>query len=160
MSYDLMVFRNESAPKNRGEFMNWYQNQTEWTEEHSYDDPAITTIELRNWFMEMIQTFPALNGPFANEDVDGDYVSDYSIGRDVIYVGFAWSLVEEAFRTVVELAEKYSVGFFDVSSENGDIYFPENGKLIPIPNPDKLIIEEKAIKRGKPWWKLWQREPG
>lgn len=57
MSYDLMVFRKEVAPKNRADFMKWYQDQTEWTEEHSYDDPANTSIELRNWFIDMIKTF-------------------------------------------------------------------------------------------------------
>ncbi|MBK9457358.1 MAG: hypothetical protein IPO24_18120 [Bacteroidetes bacterium] len=32
--------------------------QTEWKEEHSYNDPTNTLVELRNWFMDMIQTFP------------------------------------------------------------------------------------------------------
>jgi len=64
MSYDLMVFRKEAAPNTRAEFMKWYDRQTKWTEEHSYDDPANTSTDLRNWFMEMIQTFPAKNGPF------------------------------------------------------------------------------------------------
>lgn len=42
MSYDLMVFRQESAPKNEKAFMDWYNRQTEWTENHSYDDPENT----------------------------------------------------------------------------------------------------------------------
>ena len=48
------------------------------------------------------------------------------------------------------LAEKHGVGFFDVSSDNGNIYFPENGKL-------KLLNSDiNEIKySNKPWWKFW-----
>ena len=152
MSYDLMVFRQEAAPKTRTNFMKWYQDQTEWTEEHSYDDPANASTELRDWFMEMTQTFPAMNGPFASDDDDSPNVSDYSIGKDVIYVAFAWSLAEQAYNKTVELAEKYGVGFFDVSSDNGDILFPYNGKLKPIDNPTN---NSSGGGESKPWWKFW-----
>lgn len=124
MSYDLMVFRKEAAPRNRTDFMKWYEEQTEWAEEHSYDDPTNTSTELQNWFMEMIQTFPALNGPFANDDDGNPNVADYCIGKDVIYVAFAWSLAEQAYEKMLALAEKHEVGFFDASGENGDIFFP------------------------------------
>lgn len=155
MSYDLMVFRKEAAPKTRTDFMKWYEEQTEWTEEHSYDDPANTSTELRNWFMEMIQTFPAMNGPFASEDDENPKVSDYSVGKDVIYVAFAWSLAEQAFNKMLELAEKHGVGFFDVSSDNGDLLLPENGKFESI---DKSLNNSKSstgLQENKPWWKFW-----
>jgi hypothetical protein len=157
MSYDLMVFRKEAAPKTRTDFMKWYEDQTEWTEEHSYDDPANTSPELRNWFMEMIQTFPAMNGPFASEDDDNLNVSDYSIGKDVIYVAFAWSLAEQAYNKMVELAEKHGVGFFDVSSDNGDILFPDNRKLKPIDNPTNNSNGSTVavVQENKPCWKFW-----
>lgn len=150
-----MVFRKEAAPKTRTEFMKWYEDQTEWTEEHSYDDPANTSPELRNWFMEMIQTFPAMNGPFASDDDDNTNVSDYSVGKDVIYVAFAWSLAEEAYKTMLKLAEKHGVGFFDVSSDNGDILFPDNGKLKPIDNPTNNSNGSTGGQENKPWWKFW-----
>jgi len=135
MSYDLMVFEKNAAPKNRKDFMEWYYNQTEWTEEHSYDDPAITSNNLRNWFMEIIKKFPPMNGPFAPSDDELDnmendsYVTDYSVGKDVIYAAFAWSLAKEAYITVKKMAKEYDVGFFDVSSDEGEIIFP-NGEII------------------------------
>lgn len=132
MSYDLMVFRKEAAPKMRETFLEWYDKQTEWEEDHSYDDPANTSEDLRSWFMEMIQTFPSLNGPFATEEEDNIYASDYCIGNDVIYVAFAWPLANEAYAKMIEQAEKHGVGFFDVSAGNGDIFFPQNGKLVSI----------------------------
>jgi len=155
MSYDLMVFRKEAAPKTRTDFMKWYEDQTEWTEEHSYDDPANTSPELRNWFMEIIQTFPAMNGSFASDDDDNPNVSDYSVGKDVIYVAFAWSLAEQAYNKMLELAEKHGVGFFDVSSDNGDILFPDNGKLKPIDNPTNNSNGSIGVQENKPWWKFW-----
>jgi hypothetical protein len=155
MSYDLMVFRKEAAPKTRTDFKKWYQDQTEWTEEHSYDDPANTSTELRNWFMEMIQTFPAMNGPFASDDDDNPNVSDYSIGKDVIFVAFAWSLAEQAYTTMLKLAEKHGVGFFDVSSDNGDILFPDNGKLKAIDKTTTNSNNSTSGKESKPLWKFW-----
>jgi hypothetical protein len=141
MSYDLMVFNKDSAPKTRVEFMKWYHNQTEWAEAHGYDDPKVSTKELRNWFLDMITEFPALNGPYSTEDENGR-LTDYSIGTNVIYAAFAWSMAGQAYSTMLRLAEKHNVGFFDVSSDNGDILVPVEGKL-------------QSIERKKPWWKLW-----
>jgi len=132
--------------------MQWYDAQTEWTEEHSYDDPANTSVELRNWFMEIISIFPAMNGPFASEDEDNIYVTDYSIGKDIIYVSIAWSIAEQAYIKMYALAEKHGVGFFDASNDYGDIYFPDNGKLKPIDNPAKKTSDNQ---NNKPWWKFW-----
>ncbi len=150
-----MVFRKEAAPKTRIDFMKWYQEQTKWTEAHSYDDPANTSPELRNWFMEMIQTFPAMNGPFASDDDDNPNVSDYSVGKDVIYVAFAWSIAEQAYNKMLALAEKHGVGFFDVSSDNGDILFPDNGKLKSIDHPTNNSNSSTDGQESKPWWKFW-----
>ena len=57
MSYDVMVFDPKAPPHDRDGFMRWYDQQTRWSEGHSYDDPNVTTAELREWFNEMIQTF-------------------------------------------------------------------------------------------------------
>ncbi len=154
MSYDLMVFKQESAPKTRTAFMKWYHDQTEWTEKHNYNDPANTSAELSNWFMEMIKTFPAMNGPFASEDDDNPNLSDYSIGNDIIYVAFAWSVAEQAYKTMISSAAKYRVGFFNVSSDNGEILFPDSGELRPIDSSQNNLTSRQGQER-KPWWKLW-----
>jgi hypothetical protein len=149
MSYDLMVFSQEAAPKTKAEFMAWYDTQTEWAEDHTYDDPTVTTPELRAWLMEMEQTFPDMNGPNATDNHSSDYETDYCIGRVVIYAGFSWSLTEKAYETAHRLAQKHQVGFYDPSFE-GPILLPENGELKPMEEPDKLNPDLK-----KPWWKLW-----
>lgn len=102
--------------------MEWYRKQTAWSEPHSYESVELTSQNLKNWFMEMKDIFPPMNGEYApsdellseNEDLE-DRLTDYCIGYDIIYMTFAWSFAEEAYDAVRSLAEKYDVGFFDVS---------------------------------------------
>src|SRR5688500_6677093 len=107
MSYDVLVFRPEAAPKNEAEFLKWFHEQAKWSEGHSYDDYAVTSQELRNLFMDMKESFPALNRPFASDVDDLEKYGDYCIGRDVIYTTFGWPTAEEAYETSLRLAKKH-----------------------------------------------------
>ncbi|KPH64645.1 hypothetical protein AMS58_19905 [Pseudoalteromonas porphyrae] len=123
MSYDLMVFDAEQAPRELEIFSDWYDDQSEWAEEHDYDDPSVTTDKLRLFFMELINDFPPMNGPFAKE-LEDDTLADICVGKVVVYVGFAWSQSEPAFEKMFSLAKKYSLGFLNASSERGEVWFP------------------------------------
>lgn len=132
MSYDLMVFEKTKAPATKKEFIQWYEKQTEWEEEHDYQTISISSPALQNWFMEMKETFPPMNGEYAPsiESIDEDenlerHTVDYSIGYDIIYAAFSWSVVDEAYELMRSLAKKHNVGFFDVSSDKGDIILPD-----------------------------------
>ena len=143
MSYDLMVFEPTAAPRGRAEFMKWYAKQTEWSEDHDYDDPKVSSPALQRWFGEMIEVFPPMNGPLAGDDDDDNpHVTDHCVGREVIYSAFAWSCAEEAYSRMRDLALKHRVGFFDASSEDGEILFPDRR-------------DWDAKKGGRPWWRLW-----
>lgn len=135
MSYDLMVFEKTKVPNKKTEFMKWYEEQVEWKEDHNYDSIEVTSANLKNWFMDMIKIFPPMNGEFAPDDdaIDDDeelenHLADYSIGKTVIYAAFAWSVAEEAYESMLKLALKHDVGFFDVSG-SGDIILSDNNKL-------------------------------
>lgn len=137
MSYDLMVFEKEKAPKTKKNFMAWYEKQVEWSEEHDYQRISVSSPALQNWFMEMKETFPPMNGEYApaSELLDEDenlesYLTDYCIGRDVIYASFAWSVASEAYERMRSLAQKHNVGFFDVSAEDGDIILPDGTMIV------------------------------
>ena len=119
-----MVFDPDGPPPDRAGFMDWYFPQTEWAEDHGYDDPQVCTTALRSWFLEMIKAYPAMNGPYAVDDPDHPKVTDYSVGRAVIYAAFAWSEAEGAYRAMFELAKKHKVGFFDVSADDGEVWMP------------------------------------
>jgi hypothetical protein len=156
MSYDLMVFDPQSAPLEREKFMAWYRKQTEWSEGHKYDDPEVTTPELRAWFMEIIQHFPAMDGPYRSEDLDAEEMSDYSIGRSLIYAGFSWEYAEAAYDAVFRIAEKHRVGFFDVSADEGGVWVPQqDGSLVCIhgtPGPRPSLPAQSK----KKWWEFWK----
>jgi hypothetical protein len=143
MSYDLMVFEPSAAPRDRAHFMEWHNRQVQWSEGHGYSDPTVASPALQRWYQDMIQFYPSLNGPLASNDVDNPKLTDHCIGMHVIYSAFAWSCaVDDARATMRALAAKHAVGFFDVSSDEGEIVFPGDF--------------DKPDKRGhKPWWKLW-----
>ena len=150
MSYDLMVFSPTAAPKTKPEFMVWYETQTAWAEDHSYDDPAETTPALQAWLQEMERTFPDINGSSVTDEHASTYETDYSIGKVAIYAAFSWSLAREASETAQRLAQKHQVGFWDPSFE-GPVLVPENGKLRAMDEVDK----QTSTNSPKPWWKLW-----
>ena len=99
----------------------------------------------------MIKAFPAMNGPYAIDDSDSDMVTDYCIGKEVIYVAFAWSVAEQVYEVMKKTAEEHKVGFFDASATKGDILFPDNkGLSNPIDNPNNLSsIQEIRISRAR-----------
>ena len=132
MSYDLMVFEKAKAPAAKKEFMAWYEKQTEWSENHDYQTMGVSSPALQNWFMEMKEKFPPMNGEYAPNDdaLDDDenlelHMVDYSIGYNVIYAAFSWSVADEAYELMRSLAQKHKVGFFDVSGDDGDIILPD-----------------------------------
>lgn len=132
MSYDLMVFEKSKAPTTKQEFMAWYEKQTEWNEEHGYLMPSVASPALQEWYTEMTKTFPSMNGDdtpapdFLDKDEDLErHVTDYSIGCDIIYAAFSWSLVDEAYELTKRLAQQHEVGFFDVSGADGNIILPD-----------------------------------
>lgn len=137
MSYDLMVFEKTKAPAAKKVFMAWFEKQVTWSEEHDYKTISVSSPSLQNWFMEMKETFPPMNGEYApapdllDEDENlENHLTDYCIGRDVIYAAFAWSAAEEAYQLMRSLAQKHNVGFFDVSMDDGDIILPDGTRIV------------------------------
>ena len=116
-----MVFDPTVAPRDRAGFAKWYDQQTEWSESHTYDDPDVCSPALQAWFHEMRESFPAMNGPYKSESMDSA-VTDYSIGRFVIYAAFAWSVAPKALMHMRDLAAKHRVGFYDVSDTDEILY--------------------------------------
>lgn len=146
-----MVFEPEAAPKDHQSFMEWYGKQTKWNEGHSYDDPAIASQRLRAWFADINELFPTLNGVFTEEQLPDDQATatEYSIGKQIIYACFAWSKVEDAYRTVFDLAAKHQLGFFNVSSDDQEVWLPGPGGLVLAhqKQPPSLLARLKALLR-------------
>jgi len=81
MSYDILVFNPAHAPSGREAFLEWWDRQRDWSEPHPYNDSAFTTPKLRAWFFDMIERFPALNGPHAasRDQRSADYCRSFSL---------------------------------------------------------------------------------
>lgn len=131
MSYYLAVFDPEYVPQEREAFLTWFRNQTEWNDPIDYNDPANATKALRSFVDKIFQTFPPLNGPMASEEFPEEeaLAADYSIAHHLVYIAFAWSKSGQASETVFRLAAKNGLGFYDVSSPNGEVWLPKNGRL-------------------------------
>ena len=125
MSYDLVVFDPLAPPPTRDGFLAWYRGQTQWKEGHSYDNPDVATPNLRVWFLEMLEEYPAMNGPYASDDVDNSKLTDYCVGETLVYAAFSWSEAEGALKFTFRLAVKHGVGFFNVSADNGGVWVPD-----------------------------------
>ena len=132
MSYDLMVFDPEAAPRGHREFLSWFLSEMEADDGICYMDSAIATEPLRTWYREITKLFPSLNGPDGKDELPEDEACacDYSIGKHAIYACFAWSKVEPAYRAVFELAAKHKVGFFNVSSNEEEVWLPSERGLV------------------------------
>lgn len=120
MSFDLMVFEKTRAPRFYEDFLNWTSEQTDWKEERDYNSINGTSSQLTAWFMEIKKKFPPLNGPYMLSDEEAfaskkieSHLTDYSIGSNIIYAAFGWSVADEACEATKKLAAKHGVGFFN-----------------------------------------------
>lgn len=57
MSYDLVVFEKSIAPASKAEFLDWYEEQVEWKEDHDYDSIEVSSSKLKSWFLDMKNYF-------------------------------------------------------------------------------------------------------
>lgn len=128
-----MVFAPDAAPKKRPAFLDWYDEQTEWDEDHGYDDPAVATPALQAFYADLAAVFPPLAAT-APEDATG---TDYTVGRALIYLSFSdWDQIDQAHESVYSLAAKHGLGFFDVSSDLAEVWLPDNKGGLRIAHSD------------------------
>lgn len=129
MSYDLMIFEPTDLLMDRADFLRWFDHQSQWSDDVDYLSSEHASNKVRTLLAELISVFPAMNGPLAksenDNDVDDSRITDYTIGRSFIYCCFAWSQAELAYHTLFSLAEKYRLGFYGVSSPDGQVWVPD-----------------------------------
>ena len=137
IDFYVLAFDIGVAPNNRKEFLEWKEQQMEWKEEHDYNNINISSNNLKNWYMDIINKFPPIIEDLENYDEEfeknenNEYLTEYSIGKNIIYSIFNWRKAEEAFELIKILSEKHKIGFLIIEAylEINEIYFP-NGKII------------------------------
>jgi hypothetical protein len=113
MSYDIFAY-DPAAIDAHDDLLAWYRKQAEWSEPHSYSDPAVTTPRLRALYRDLIAVFPPMNGPDAPPD-DDEAMTDYSIGAEIVYVAFRWPQADQAREAFIRLGAKHGVGVCEIS---------------------------------------------
>jgi hypothetical protein len=133
MSYDLMVFAPDAAPAKRPDFLDWYDEQTEWDGDVAYDDPAVAAPALQAFYADLAAEFPPMNG----DGAEAEGAADYTITPALIYMNFVdWDRVDAAWETVHRIAAKHELGFFDVSSDLGEVWLPDRKGGLRIAHAD------------------------
>jgi hypothetical protein len=131
MSYDLVVFSPDAAPAKRPAFLDWYETQTNWPEDHDYDDPAVATPALQAFYADLTAAFPP------SPDAAADAGTEYTIGSTLIYMTFNdWDKIDEAHGAVFALAARHELGFFDVSSDLAEAWLPDRKGGLRIAHSD------------------------
>lgn len=129
MSYDVMVIDPATVPTAPYvDFHQWYDKATEWAEPRNYSSTAGSSEPITAFYNTIIEKFPDMNGEWDDSLEDETYMTDYSIGSDHIYMGFAWSKVEEAEPLCISLAHQLGLAFVDVSG-TGDILMPDGTRI-------------------------------
>lgn len=128
MSYDILAF--EPTAVNDDEFSAWWEHQSQWSEDHSYDNSAVASPALQAFYTDLIREFPPMNGPDAPSDEQLDEnadlekrLTDYSIGASLVYAAFAWSEAETAREVFQRIAQAHGVAVAMVS-DDGKIIRP------------------------------------
>lgn len=114
MSYNILAFDPEATDD--AHFPVWFDDQAEWAEPHSYDNPDVCVPALGAFYRELIARFPPLNGPDSPDDdaLDADEgledrLTDYSVGRHVVYAAFGFSVAQEARDLFRRLAARHGL---------------------------------------------------
>ena len=151
MSYDLMVLDKHERFKSSDDFLKWYDEVTEWSDDIDYHDYRHATPNLQSWFLDIKDIIRPMNGEFAPSDEEMNnnsiHTADYSIGSNCIYIGFAWTDAEQAYSLVKELAKKYNLIFFDISGYNQLIY--PDGFVLKVQPKSQEDIETEFVKEFK-----------
>ena len=149
MSYDILVLDKHKRFKTGDEFLAWYDQVTKWDEDIDYNDYRHATPSLQSWFLEMKDIARPMNGEFAppDEEVDsGDFMeADYTIGKEHIYVAFAWSDAEHVYPIIEAMAKKHDVAFFELVG-SGDVIYPDGTVLKTMSSKPQDDLETDFMK--------------
>ena len=106
MSFDICVFHASAAPRKPIDFVEWFNQTTDWELTKEYDSDTVCQPDLKEWYHCMLKHYPAMNGrdcessrqaylishPETNGDdaelIVDDLAADYSLTPDLIYAAF------------------------------------------------------------------------
>ena len=151
MSFDLMVFDPDHAPRERAAFMEWFRDITRWEDKLTVDIPDGLSGNLPAFYRQITKSFPDINGPEARAyfdfvqppppgffarlfgakpvsrpELDESRLVECTFHANAIYLSFTSSLNGDAGFTCSDVANDTGVGLFNVSAGNGQIFYDRN----------------------------------
>ena len=152
MSVDVLVFDKSKAPTEPMEFLKWFYKKSEWSSDRDYNDIKGTSQPLVGFFMELVKEYPSMNGEFAPDDEEFENdpeleskLIDYTIDDDLIYMGIAYSVPDEVFDKIEDLAYKHGLGYYDMVNVHLD---RETVVKIPQISRDELNSPDNKKNKG------------
>ena len=138
MGFDILAIEPDAVTDE--DFPAWWQRQSQWAEPVDYNDTSHATPAIRLFMADLAETFPPMNGPLrpteaqleAHPELD-DRLSDYSIGRQLVFADFGFSVDpdengELAERRFMQLAYRHGLAIV-LTTGDGTILRPDRDPL-------------------------------
>ena len=137
MSYDIMIIDRHPRFKDSKEFLEWFDDVTQWKENIDYDDCEHATPHLKEWFMKMKDIVRPMNGKYAlsDEEIDRCLDADYAIAREGIMMAMGYSEADKICEIAFKLAKEYGLSYYDISGSN-ELYYPDGSSLFVFPQQE------------------------
>ena len=137
MSYDIMIIDRHPRFKDSKEFLEWYDDVTQWKENIDYDDCEHATPHLKEWFMKMKDIVKPMNGKYAlsDEEIDRCLDADYAIAREGIMMAMGYSEADKICEIAFKLAKEYGLSYYDITGSN-ELYYPDGSSLFVFPQQE------------------------
>ena len=146
MSYDIMIIDRHPRFKDSKEFLEWYDDVTEWKEDLDYNDCEHATPHLKEWFMKMKDIVKPMNGKYAlsDEEINRCLDADYAIAREGIMMAMGYSEADKICEIAFKLAKEYGLSYFDISGSN-ELYNPDGTSFFVFPQQEDNEVQNNGI---------------
>ena len=146
MSYDIMIIDRHPRFKDSKEFLEWYDDVTEWKEDLDYNDCEHATPRLKEWFMKMKDIVKPINGKYAlsDEEINRCLDADYAIAREGIMMAMGYSEADKICEIAFKLAKEYGLSYFDISGSN-ELYNPDGTSFFVFPQQEDNEVQNNGI---------------
>lgn len=164
MGMNVLFFERSQAPERADAFWQWHAKVTAWDEPVDYNDPMTTTAALRDFYYDLIQTYPPMSGPCALSDeelaakgLSDEHTSDYTIAPTVLYADFPYAIIDDkdydVYETIFELAEDH--GITAMTYDHPCIFFPGTSVIELTEGREWYLPDEEVEAREKGGF--WQK---
>ena len=138
MSFDLMVFDADIAPKDKKGFREWFEQEAGEQGPESSDLPEICKNDaFRAFYEQMAEVFTPFNGPDAVHLPENASqlrilrTGEYSFRRHSAYMCFGWPAQDFARAACSTFSKELGLGFYMLSTRYPQVRFPDGTYVYP-----------------------------